>query len=339
MAPVRWGMLSTARIGEVVLQASQRSTHAHFVAIASRDGARAGKMARAHGVEASFGSYEALLASDEIDAVHVPLPNALHAEWAIKALDAGKHVLCEKPLSRRPADVAAAFDAAERAGKVLAEAFMYRYHPATALARRLVREGAIGDLAYVKATLSFTMGGGDVRSSRELDGGSLMDLGCYCVSAARLFAGEPERVYAEQARAGEEVDMQFAGTMRMSKDVLAQFDCGFALPRRDRLELVGSTGELLLGDPWLCREPAIELRRDGHAERVPVDADGRLDLQHDELEVYALELDTISAAIANGSELPFGRDDALAQARALDALLQSAELGAPVDLASKELAR
>jgi xylose dehydrogenase (NAD/NADP) len=331
---IRWGMLSTARIGEVMLEASQRAERARFTAIASRDLARAVEAAQAHGLEA-FGSYEAMLSSDAVDAVYVPLPNALHAEWATRALESGKHVLCEKPLGRRPADVAAAFDAAERSGRVLAEAFMYRYHPATLLARRLVDEGAIGELAYVKATLSFTIEGADVRLSKALDGGSLMDLGCYCVNAARLFAGEPERVYAEEVRAGEDVDVQFAGTLRMSGGVLAQFDCGFALPRRDRLDLVGSAGELLLGDPWLCREPALTLRRGAEVETVPVPGE----LEFDETEVYAIELDAISAAIARGEQLPYGREDSLAQARALDALLRSAELGAPVEVAVETAAR
>jgi xylose dehydrogenase (NAD/NADP) len=265
--------------------------------------------------------------------VYVPLPNALHVEWAAKALSAGKHVLCEKPLSRWPADVAAAFDAAERAGRVLSEAFMYRYHPQTALARRLVEEGAIGELAYLKATLSITMERGDIRGSRELDGGSLMDLGCYCVSAARLFAGEPERVYAEELRAGEGVDMQFASTMRMPRDVIAQFDVGFALPRRERLELVGSEGEIFLRDPWLCRAQSIELHRGGQVESVPVDPEDRFGLQHDDLDVYALELDTVSDAIASGRELPFGRADAIGQARVLEALFESAERKMPVELA------
>ncbi len=323
---IRWGLLSPSRIAAVMLAASKSTPNAEVVAVASRDQGRADAFAAEHGLQA-FGSYEALLGSDAVDAIYVPLPNALHAEWATKALEAGKHVLCEKPLSRRPADVAAAFDAAERSGRVLAEAFMYRYHPATALARRLLAEGAIGELAYLKATLSFTMEGADVRLSKALDGGSLMDLGCYCVNAARLFAGEPERVYSEELRAGEEVDVQMAGTLRCG-DVVAQFDCGFALPRRDRLELVGSAGELHLGDPWLCREPALTLIRDGRAETVPVEGE----LTFEETEVYGIELDAISATIEAGGELPYGREDSIAQARALDALLRSAELGEPVAL-------
>jgi predicted dehydrogenase len=220
-------------------------------------------------------------------------------------------VLCEKPLSPRPDDVAAAFDAAERAGRVLAEAFMYRYHPSTRLARALVAGGAIGELRYIKGTLSYTQHGDDPRLHRELDGGSLLDLGCYCVSAARLFAGEPDRVHAEQVSAGHDVDVQMAGTLRCG-EVLAQFDCGFNLPRRDGLELVGSEGTLRLPDPWVCRQPELVL----NDERIPVPGG--------DTEGYGHEIETVSRALIAGEPLPFGRADGVAQARALAALLQAA---------------
>jgi D-xylose 1-dehydrogenase (NADP+, D-xylono-1,5-lactone-forming) len=312
---IRWGLLSPARIGEVVLAgAAAQARSGRFVAVASRDAGRAEAFAARHGLATAFGSYEALLESDAVDAIYVALPNALHMEWSTRALEASKHVLCEKPLSPRPDEVAAAFDAAERAGRTLAEAFMYRYHPSTRLAQQLVADGAIGELRYIKGTLSYTQHGDDPRLHRDLDGGSLLDLGCYCVSAARLFAGEPDRVHAEQVTGGHDVDVQMAGTLRCG-DVLAQFDCGFNLPRRDALELVGSEGTLRLPDPWVCRQPAIELR----GEPVPVpggDAEG-----------YGHEIETISRALLAGEPLPFGREDAIAQARDLAALLQAAGTG------------
>jgi D-xylose 1-dehydrogenase (NADP+, D-xylono-1,5-lactone-forming) len=319
---IRWGLLSPARIGEVVLAgAAARARSGRFVAVASRDGARAEAFAARHGL-APFGSYAALIDSEDVDAIYVALPNRLHMEWATRALEAGKHVLCEKPLSPRPDEVAAAFDAAERHGRVLAEAFMYRYHPSTRLAQRLVDDGAIGALRAVKGTLSYTQHGDDPRLHRELDGGSLLDLGCYCVSATRLFAGEPDRVYAEQLTAGHDVDVQMAGTLRCG-DVLAQFDCGFNLPRRDALELVGSDATLRLPDPWLCRQPVIAVG----GEDVPVG-----DLAFGDADGYGYEIETISRALLAGAPLPFGRADAVAQARALEALLRSAETAAPVEL-------
>jgi D-xylose 1-dehydrogenase (NADP+, D-xylono-1,5-lactone-forming) len=304
----------------VLAGAAERARSGAFVAVASRDAGRAERFAARHALQ-PFGSYEALLESDAVDAIYVALPNALHLEWATRALAAGKHVLCEKPLSPRPAEVAAAFEAAERHDRVLAEAFMWRYHPSTRLAQRLVAEGAIGDLRYLKGTLSFTLEGRDPRLEKALDGGSLLDLGCYCVAAARLFAGEPDRVHAEQVMAGAEVDVQMAGTLRCG-DVLAQFDCGFNLPRRDRLELVGSEGELHLPDPWVCRQP--ELMLNGEAVAVPGD------LTFTDAEGYGLEIEAISAALLAGRPLPFGRDDAVAQARALEALLRSAREREPV---------
>jgi D-xylose 1-dehydrogenase (NADP+, D-xylono-1,5-lactone-forming) len=317
---IRWGLLSPARIGEVVLAgAAAGARSGRFVAVASRDASRARAFAARQGLPAAFGSYEALLESDAVDAIYVALPNALHIEWATRALAAGKHVLCEKPLSPRPHEVTQAFDAAERAGRTLAEAFMYRYHPSTQLARRLVEDGAIGELRHIKGTLSYTQHGDDPRLHRHLDGGSLLDLGCYCVSAARLFAGEPDRAYAEQVTAGHDVDVQMAGTLRCG-DVLAQFDCGFNLPRRDGLELVGSDATLRLPDPWVCRQPALAL----NDEAIPVPGG--------DTEGYGHEIETISRALLAGEELPFGREDAVAQSRALAALLHSAESGAPVEL-------
>ena len=184
----------------------------------------------------AYGSYEELLADPEIEAVYISLPNTLHCEWSIKALDAGKHVLCEKPLSRHPADVEAAFDAAERDGRFLMEAFMYRHNPQTAKLVELVRGGAIGELRLVRAAFSYSLYDADnIRLRTEVEGGALMDVGCYCVSGSRLLAGEPEtrlRPRAHRRRRG--TDWVFTGTMRFPGDVLAQFDCGTALPEPRR---------------------------------------------------------------------------------------------------------
>jgi predicted dehydrogenase len=210
---------------------------------------------------------------------------------------------------------------------------MYRHHPQTTLARRLVADGAIGRLASVRAALSVNVPPGDIRRSVELGGGALGDLGCYCVGAVRLFAGEPERVWAEQVPDGPGgVDLRLAATLRMPDDMLAQFDVGLDLPRRDELELVGTEGKLTLPDPWLCRPDHLELERDGALERLPADPDGTFGLTDPDHDVYRIELDTISAAIAAGDELPFSRPDAVAQATVLQALRHSADLAAPVDL-------
>jgi D-xylose 1-dehydrogenase (NADP+, D-xylono-1,5-lactone-forming) len=333
MAKLRWGVLSTAGIGRLVIEAARAADHAEFVAVASRDGGRARAFAGELGLEAGFGSYEELLASSQVDAVYVPLPVAMHTEWTVKALEAGKHVLCEKPLATSAADAARCFDAAETAGRRCVEGLMYRHHPQTTLARKLVADGAIGRLAHVRAALSVSVPPDDIRRSLELGGGALGDLGCYCASAIRLFAGEPERVWATQLRDGEGgVDLRLAATLRLPADVLAQFDVALDLTRRDELELVGTEGRLTVPDPWLCRATHLELSRDGQVEHVPVDPEGTLAPSDPDHDVYRIELDTVSAALAAGGAPPFGRSDAIAQATVLEALQRSAELDMPVDL-------
>jgi len=323
IGPVKWGILSTADINRLTIPEAHASEKADLVAVASRDDGRAAAYAEKWGIERSYGSYEALLEDTEIEAVYISLPNTMHVEWSIRALEAGKHVLCEKPLSRHPADVEAAFAAAEDADRFLMEAFMYRHNPQTKRAAELVATGAIGELRLVRSTFSYALYDADnIRLRTDLEGGALMDVGCYCVSGSRVFGGEPERVYGE-ARIGETgTDWVFAATMRFPGDVIAQFDCGTALVDRDELEVVGSEGSLFLDDPWHARQPVIEIRRDGAVERVelePVDS-------------YRLQLENLSDAIRGAGQPLLGREDALGQARALEALFTSATEGAPVSL-------
>jgi predicted dehydrogenase len=319
---VRFGILSTARINRLVLAGARESDRVEVAAVASRDLGRAEAYAREQGIERAYGSYEELLADPELDAVYNPLPNSMHVDWSIRALEAGKHVLCEKPLSRRPEDVERAFDVADRTGLLLSEAFMYRHNPQTARLKELVEGGTIGELRVVRAAFSFTIQDpANIRLAADLDGGALMDVGCYCVNGSRFLAGEPESVFGTSvAEAG--ADTVFAATMSFPGDVIAQFDCGFRLPMRDELEAVGSEGSLFLDDPWHCRDPVIEVRREGDVERIelePVDS-------------YRLELENLADAIRGEGELLLGRDDALPQARAIDALYRSAETAQAVSL-------
>src|SRR6266540_4307931 len=167
--PVRWGLLSTARINQAVLAGVRQTDRAEVVAVASREQQRADDYAREHGIERAHVSY-------------VSLPNSLHVEWSVRALEAGKHVLCEKPFDRRPREVERAFDAADQAGRLLMEAFMYRHHPQTKKLQEVVAAGAIGELRHLRSSFSFTLDNpDDVRLAPELDGGSLMDVGCYCL--------------------------------------------------------------------------------------------------------------------------------------------------------------
>jgi predicted dehydrogenase len=323
MRPVAWGLLSTARINGQLLAAARTSALAEVVAVASRAEERADAYAEHHGIARAHGSYEALLEDPGVEAVYVSLPNALHAEWTVKALEAGKHVLCEKPLAGSAAEVEAMFDAAERAGRRLAEAFMFRHHPQTRRLAELVHGGAIGRLQLVRATLSFAIANpADPRLRTALEGGALMDVGCYCVSGARLLAGEPEQAIAEHVLGGDGVDVRFAGTLRFAGDVLAQFDCAMDQPRRDALEVVGTEGSLLLSDPWHCRAGAFTLRRDYVVERVTFARRNP----------YRLELEAICRSIRHGDGLAGERRESAAQARALAALQRAARSGRAVRL-------
>jgi xylose dehydrogenase (NAD/NADP) len=320
---VRWGILSTARINERVLKGAGKSDRVDVLAVASRDAARAEAYAREKGIERAHGSYEALLADPDVEAVYISLPNSLHVDWTVRALEAGKHVLCEKPLDRRPERVEEAFDAADRTGRLLMEGFMWRHHPQTAKLVELVENGAIGELRLVRTSFSFLLTRvGDVRLAAGLDGGSLLDVGCYCVSAARLLAGEPELVHGVQTLAPSGVDVRFAGTMRFDDGrVLAHFDCGFDVPYRSELEVVGPDGSVWVDDAFIIGTRRLELRRNGEVEVF----------EAPKINKYQLELENLSDAIRGIAEPLLGREDALGQARAADALLRSAEAGgAPV---------
>ena len=317
----KWGILSTADINRKVIPGLRASEQTELIAVASREQKRADDYAREWEIERAYGSYEALLEDADVEAVYISLPNTLHCEWSIRAVDAGKHVLCEKPLSRYVADVESAFDAADRNGRILSEAFMYRHNPQTARLRQLVDEGAIGELRVVRSCFSYALYDEEnIRLRTDVEGGSLMDVGCYCVSGSRLLAGEPERVYGEQYVGPSGTDWVFTGTLRFPGDVLAQFDCGTALGERDELEAIGTDGSLFLDDPWHCLEPVIELRRDGGVERIelePVDS-------------YRLEVENLSAAIRGDADPLLGREDAVGQARAIEALFRSAATGTAV---------
>ncbi|HXR11877.1 MAG TPA: Gfo/Idh/MocA family oxidoreductase, partial [Gaiellaceae bacterium] len=250
LEPVRWGLLSTARINGAVIPPLQESPDTELVAVASRTQERADEYAREFGIPRAYGSYDALLADPDVEAIYISLPNGPHVEWSIRALEAGKHVLCEKPLARHPADVERAFAAADGAGLLLMEAFMWRHHPQTKRLRELVQEGAIGELRFVRASFSFTVRDErDVRLDPQLVGGALMDVGCYTVSAARLVAGEPVEVSGRQVVGPSGVDLRFAGTLLFPGEVLGQIDCGFDLPDRAEIEVAGSEGTIRVAEP------------------------------------------------------------------------------------------
>ncbi len=321
---VRWGILSTARINDLVLAGARKSDRVQMVAVGSRDRARAEAYAHGHGLERAHGSYQELVDDPEIEAVYISLPNAFHAEWSIRALRAGKHVLCEKPLTRHAHEAEEAFDVAEHEGRLLMEGFMWRHNPQVRRLEGLIADGAVGDVGLIRAVHSFTADDPrDIRLLTELDGGSLMDVGCYCVHAARHLAGEPERVYGEPVRNADGVDVRFAATMLFPGGVVAQLSSGLDVPEIHELEVVGEAGSLFLSDPWHgWVAPRIEVRREAGSEEIRLEP----------TDPYLLELENLSDAILGETEPLLGRADAVGQAKALEALFASADKGEPVVL-------
>jgi predicted dehydrogenase len=313
---IRWGLLGTGDITAKLLAGARQADRTAVVAVGSRTPERAQSYARANGIERAHGSYEALLADPGVDAVYVSLPNSLHHPWTLQALAAGKHVLCEKPYTRRPSDVDAAWDAADAAGLVLQEAFMWRHSPQTGRLLELLPR--IGELRAVRATFAFRIGADtNIRLAAPLDGGSLMDVGCYCVSASRLLLGEPELVFGQQVIGPSGVDVRFTGLLRFPGGLTSTFTSGFD-HFHESLEVIGRDGSIRLWDPWHARSGLLEL--DDEEIRV------------EPINPYRCELEDMGRAIRGEGSPRLGRADALGQARTIEALYRSAGSGAPVTL-------
>jgi len=318
---VKWGILSTADINRKLLAGAAESDDVDVVAVGSRDLQRAEEFARTWNIPRAYGTYEELLADPDVEAVYIPLPNTMHSEWSIKAMEAGKHVLCEKPFSRHIGDVERAVDAADATGMHLSEAFMWRHHPQTARLAEIVASGAIGELRVIRSVFSYSLYDADnIRLRTDVEGGALMDVGCYCISGARLLGGEPESVVGAAHIGSSGTDWVFSGMMRFPGDVVALFDCGTSLPNRDELEAIGTEGSVFLDDPWHCGTPVIELRRNDSVERIEVEA----------ANPYRLELEDLNGAIRGERAPLLGREDAMGQVRAIDALFRSHEAGGAV---------
>ncbi len=303
---VRIGLLSTASINGAILGARAVGAPFSVDAVGSRDPARARAYAHEHAIPRAHGSYEQLLADPELDAVYIALPNALHHEWAMRALTAGKHVLSEKPYSRRAADVDEACDEAERRGLVLTEGYMWRHAAQTRLLQELLPR--VGEVRAVDAVFTATLPRpDDPRWDAALGGGALLDLGCYCVSAARLVLGEPDEAFGT-ARLRDGVDEHFAGLLRFGR-VIATFQCGFISALVNRIEVIGAEGVLEVRQAFV--DPPGVVLLDGDAHRVePGDH-------------YRAELDDFCAAIRGERSVLIGRAEMRGQAGALDALLAS----------------
>ncbi len=324
---LRWGLISTAGINSALISPIGVSARSKLVAVASRSLGRAQEYAREWNIPTAHGGYENLLADPDVDVIYNALPNTLHTEWTVKAADAGKHILCEKPLSITVEDVDRMVDAAERNGVVLFEAYMYRHHPQTLKVQELVQQRAIGEVRVIRPVFSYTLDRpGDIRLDPNLGGGSLWDVGCYPVSFAQAITGSaPTEVVGWQDVGETGVDMTFAGQMRYAGDVFAQFDCSFQAPLRTRTEVIGSEGALSIEHPW---KPSIEgpagirLQRGENEEAIDIE----------DVDPYLCEVQAMEACVLDGADPLLSLSESRGIMATLTALYESARTGRTVSL-------
>jgi xylose dehydrogenase (NAD/NADP) len=325
---LNWGLLSTAKINQALIKPLRASKRTRLLAVASRSLSSAESYAREWNIPRAHGSYEALLADPEIDVIYNSLPNHLHAEWTIKALHAGKHVLCEKPFALTLADVDAMTKAAHETGNVLEEAFMYRHHAQTLKVKEIVDGGVLGKLQLIKGAFTFTLTReGDIRSKKETGGGSIWDIGCYPISYARMIAGaDPIEVVGWQVTGAGGVDDSFFGQMRFENGVHAQFDSGFKSPLRSMIEIVGTEASLTIPDPFKPgKNSEIYLSRDDKQEKIKIKG----------TELYLGEVEDMCNAVTQAKMPRISLSDSRGNIATILALLESAKSGKTVSLARK----
>jgi predicted dehydrogenase len=328
MEPVRFGVIGTARIAmEKVVPAMQKSAHCRIVAIASRDLARAEAAAKALGIPRAHGSYEALLQDPEIEAVYNPLPNHLHVPLSIAAAEAGKHVLCEKPIALSAKEARLLLAARDRTGKLIQEAFMVRCHPQWLRARELVRSGAIGTLRVVQGSFSYmNRDPANVRNQADIGGGGVYDIGCYPIVGSRfLFESEPLRVASQI-----EHDPHFA-TDRLTSALLqfptgqALFFCSTQLVPYQRMQILGTDGRIEIEIPFNAPpDRACRIFVDDGSELG--DRSARIET-FDVVNQYTLQGDLFADAVRNGRALPFPLEDSVKNMRVLDAVFRAGRSG------------
>jgi len=315
---VRWGLLSTARINRRLAPGIRASRLTELAGVASRDRSKAERAVRELGAERAFGSYEEMLASDAIDAIYLSLPNSLHAEWAMKAAEAGKHVLCEKPLASTSEEAKQVVDVCEREGVLLMEAFMYRHHPQHAQVREIISSGRIGDPLVVHAQFTYYLAPSeDIRWTGELSGGALMDVGCYCINASRLiFEAEPITAKGLGRYDGVRgVDVTTLALLEFPDNRFASFSCSMLLQRSNRYEVVGSEGSIEVPTAFVPGNTDVVLRVSDRSGSTEVVVPG--------VDQYRLEVEHFSKCILDGTSLTYPAENGLATMRTIDAVRSS----------------
>ncbi len=338
MSALRWGILSTAdHARNKAIPGFQKAGRCEVVAIASRSAEQARSVAEALRIPNAHGSYEALLADPEVDAVYIPLPNHLHAEWTIAAARAGKHVLCEKPLAMSAADAERVVIACEAAGVRLMEAFMYRLHPSWVAVRELVAAGRIGRLTAVQSWFSFFNDQPtNIRNVLDYGGGALMDIGCYSINLSRmLFGAEPVRVEASLARDRQlGIDVMTSGILEFETGV-ATFTCSIRVEPDQRVHVYGSEGRISIGIPFNIppdRPTEVLLTAGGEPPVAP----HTTVLTFPAADPYAIEAELFAEAVLDGLPMPIPAQDAIANMRVIERVFKAAEhVGQPLAVPSK----
>ena len=318
---MRWGILSTANIGvKAVLPGILGSRNGRLAAIGSRDLNRAESVAEMVPGARAYGSYEALLDDPEVDAVYIPLPNALHAEWTIRAAEQGKHVLCEKPLGTTADEVRRMFDACRAHGVLLMEAFMYRFHPQIAYVLEQIAQGAIGEVRFVRSAFAFDIRNRpeNIRLQAALAGGSLMDVGCYPLSFARIAFGGMLRSIAARVDVpeGGEVEQTVGAVLDFGEGRLGMIDSSFQLPWHQFAEVVGVNGRIVVPRPFTPgrSEAVVRIER----------GDETLERRFAALDQYQLEVEHFGDCIHNGSTPYLSEQDSIDQAESIEMLYRAA---------------
>jgi len=321
MTSLRWGVLSTADIGmKKVTPAIQRAENCEVMAIASRDRDRAARAADLLGIPAFYGSYDELLHADDVDAVYIPLPNNMHAEWTIKAAAAGKHVLCEKPIALTAAQAEEMAVACRDAGVKLAEAFMYRHHPSWVEAVRLVRNGSIGELQAVQSWFSYyNADPDDIRNNVETGGGAIMDIGCYNINLSRmLFAAEPVSVGGAVRRDPVMgIDTLSSAVLEFPDGGQASFTCSTRVESDQRVHIVGTEGRIEIEVPFNI-PPDRETRIFVSARGEPSDT---MTLSFAPADQYTIQADLFARAVLDDTAVAVPVSDAVGNMRVIEAIL------------------
>jgi predicted dehydrogenase len=325
---VRWGVLGAAKIAvEKVIPAIGRGEWSEVVGLASRDAATAARVARELGIEKSYGSYEELLADPEIEAVYNPLPNHLHVPWTLKAAEAGKHVLCEKPIALSAAEARLLLDARARTGVKIQEAFMVRTHPQWVAARALVRAGRIGELRSIEAVFSyFNRDPANIRNIPAAGGGALMDIGCYPIQISRfVYGAEPRRVLGLVERDPEMKTDRLTSAILEFETGRAVFTCATQLVAHQRVELLGTRGRVEIEVPFNAPpdRPTRIFVDDGSA----LGGANAETIEFEPCDQYTIQGDLFSRAVREGGEQPIPLEDAVGNMAVIDALFRSAESG------------